>query len=301
MKSRARRPSTSACAAITFALPRGCAARVLAVEGHRRATDDRARVEREQRILREPLAEQLQHACGLEDRHRRRYHRGRSGRVTALRRDLQRPAGGSAARNDRQTRIARAVLEADGDIGGVGQRPQCVPRKLSRLAESSSSPVMMTTDPRIVQGAGGMQGLERVDDDHVPALHVDDAGPARFGGARSARIAGTGVRVEHGVQMTDEQHVRAAPGMFRDQVPGPFERGAVHPACAEPERVELRPEPVADRAHAGQVRVPLLMLTTASSRATAASFSRSTAATMRCSTESSGGERISVHGHHHAR
>ena len=45
-------------------------------------------------------------------------------RVTALARHLQRPPGGAAACDDGEARIAGAVLEADRDVGGVGQVTQ---------------------------------------------------------------------------------------------------------------------------------------------------------------------------------
>ena len=83
----------------------------------------------------------------------------------------------------------------------------------------------------------------------------------------AARSAGTGGRLEHGVEVADQQEVRPAPTVFRDQVPGAIERRAVHPSRAEAERVELRPKPVAHRAYAREVRRAAVDVHDGSSRA----------------------------------
>ena len=69
---------------------------------------------------------------------------------------------------------------------------------------------MITLMRASVQRARRLQGLQRVDDDDVAALHVDDPGPARLGWREPLEPLERVVGVEDGVQVTDQQDVRAA-------------------------------------------------------------------------------------------
>ena len=105
-----------------------------------------------------------------------------------------------------------------------------------------------------VERAGGLERLERGDDDDVAPLHVDDARPLRGLVVDPLRNVWNGLsRLEHRVEVADEDDARPAAGMVGDQVPGALERRAVHPRRLEAERVELLAEEIADGAHAGEV------------------------------------------------
>ena len=82
--------------------------------------------------------------------------------------------------------------------------------------------------------------------DDVAPLHVDDAGTSRLGRGEPFESLERVIRIEHRVEMANQQDVRAATVMFRNEVPGTVERCAVHPTRPEAHRVELRAEAIAD-------------------------------------------------------
>src|SRR5262249_17830987 len=60
-------------------------------------------------------------------------------------------------------------------------------------------------------------------------------------------------RLEDGVQMPDEQQLRAGTRMLGDEMPGPLEGLPVDPGRLEPECVELRAKDVADLPHSCEI------------------------------------------------
>ena len=97
---------------------------------------------------------------------------------------------------------------------------------------------------------GGFERLQRVDDDDVAALHVDDAGTA--GGVRVEpfEFLERAVALEDGVEVADQEDLRGRAGMAGDEVAGALPRGAVHPPRLEAERIELGAKDSADLADA---------------------------------------------------
>ena len=124
--------------------------------------------------------------------------------------------------------------------------------------------------------AGRLQRLQRLDDDDVAALHVDDAGAARVRLVDPLELLERAVRFEHRVEMADQQDLRSRPGMLGDEVPGALERRAVDPPRLEAERVELRRKTLPTSRTPSKFCVPLLMLTTRSSSASASLLCAST-------------------------
>ena len=109
-------------------------------------------------------------------------------------------------------------------------------------------------DRDVVERAGLVQRLERLDDDDVAALHVGDARAARdiavaFEGLERA------VLLEDRVQMTDQEEPLAARAHpLGDEVAGPLERERHrHPPHVEAQRFQLGGEEVGDGAYAARV------------------------------------------------
>src|SRR5262249_4994637 len=92
--------------------------------------------------------------------------------------------------------------------------------------------------------------------DDVAALHVDDARPPGGPVAEQLELLKRAVRLEHGVEMADQQNLPAASGVLGDEVPGASPGTAVDPSRLEAEPLETRHEDVADALHAGQIVRP---------------------------------------------
>ena len=107
-----------------------------------------------------------------------------------------------------------------------------------------------------VERAGRAERLERLDDDDVAALHVDDAWPARLPVAQPLELLERTVGLEHRVEMADQEHPAARPRALRHEMPRALEWSAVHPPGREPQRFELGREQLSDFAHAGMVPGP---------------------------------------------
>ncbi len=104
-----------------------------------------------------------------------------------------------------------------------------------------------------VELSGILQCAQRVKQNHVAALHVDDSGPARRAVVQPLEALKRTARLIHGVQVTDEQYLLARPRMFGDEMAGAAKRCAVDPPRLKPERVELRAQYVGDLPDAGEV------------------------------------------------
>ena len=123
----------------------------------------------------------------------------------------------------------------------------------SGAPDSSSSPSNTTVTFMRSSSPPSFSALERVQDDDVAALHVDDARAARRRIVQPLEALKRTARLEHRIEVPDEEYLGSGPRMLGDQVAGAMERRAVDPASREAERVELRPEHVADLTHAGEV------------------------------------------------
>jgi hypothetical protein len=98
-----------------------------------------------------------------------------------------------------------------------------------------------------------LQRCERRKRDHESALHVGRSRTAHGLRIDALEALERMIRLEHGIEMADQQHVPAAAWMLGDQVPGASERGAIFPAHLEPERFEARPQHIRDTAHAREI------------------------------------------------
>lgn len=113
-----------------------------------------------------------------------------------------------------------------------------------------------------MQNYGDVQGVEKRcvvqsaqcrERYHDAALHVGRSRALRDMGIDALEFLQWTRRLEHGVQMSDEQHMRTVAFAFGDQMAGACETLATHPACFEAQCPELGREQIADRTHAGEI------------------------------------------------
>ena len=165
----------------------------------------------------------------------------------------QLPSRGAATRGDGIPRIARSVLEPDRHIGssrGCNQR-------LASLAQRTTWIFLVTShddgEVHVLQDAGRVERFERLHDDDVAALHVDDA--RTLGGllVDALEFLERTVGLEHGIEMPDQENPDAAAGMFRHEMAGAAPFRSVDPRGLEAKPVECRTKDRAHLAHAGVV------------------------------------------------
>lgn len=108
-------------------------------------------------------------------------------------------------------------------------------------------------DVHAIERAHRLQRFERLDDDDVAALHVDDAGALRRVRVNALELLKRAVGFEDRVEMSDEQRARSGARMIRHQMSRAAKRRAVHPRRREPQRVKLRAKQRANRFDAGVV------------------------------------------------
>ena len=111
-----------------------------------------------------------------------------------------------ATADDGAPRIAGAVLEADGDIDAFRRRDERRSRDVLRVAGRLLVAGHHDRHVHAVERAGGLQRLQRLDDDDVAALHVDDARPAGLTVVEPLELLKRAVGLEHGVEMADEEN-----------------------------------------------------------------------------------------------
>ena len=150
-------------------------------------------------------------------------------------------------------RIAGAILEADRDIHALRRRDERRARHILRIAGRLLVAGHHDRHVHAVERASGLQRLQRLDDDDVAALHVDDARTAGLALVQPLELLKRTVGLEHGVEMADQENAPARPRALGDEMSGALERRSVDPAGREPQRVELGGEQLADLAHAGKV------------------------------------------------
>src|SRR5512132_2723183 len=129
-------------------------------------------------------------------------------------RRAKRPGASAPARDDGGSRITRAVLEAEcvPRAGcGVDQRAA---RQLDGLARFLLVAIEDDGDVHLVEHAGVAQRAERVEENDVAALHVDDAGTFRRRVVQSLEALERTVRLEHRIEMSDQQDLRTGAGML---------------------------------------------------------------------------------------
>ena len=205
------------------------------------------------RLAGEALAKRVEDPRRFEDRAGAKVRPEDLRRVSGDALHGQPPAGRPAARDHGMRRIAVAVLEADRHRRALGRRDQ----RLARAIQRPSGVFLVAGHDDVnvhpIELAGRFERLQRLDDDDVAALHVDDAGSARRVGVEPLELLERTVAFEDGVEMADQQDLLRAPGMDGHQMAGALPRGAVDPLCLEAERVELGAEDRADLPDAVEV------------------------------------------------
>ncbi len=165
----------------------------------------------------------------------------------------QLPGRRSTPSDDGRPRIASTVLEADRDLdslrGGDERRPRDLLWVTRRLLVAGHHDRHVHT----VERTGRLQRLERLHDDDVAALHVDDAWPAGLPVVEPLELLKRAVGFEDRVEMPDEEKTPARPCTLRDEMARALERRSVDPAGREPQRVELGREQLPHLANASDV------------------------------------------------
>jgi hypothetical protein len=119
--------------------------------------------------------------------------------------------------------------------------------------EGAAGPLLIAgqhdLQPQAVEHARCPQGAQRLEDDDVPALHVDHPRPAGSRVVQPLEALERTVLLEHGVEVPDQQDAGSQRATHRHEVPRALELRAVHPPRGESQRIELGPEQVARRPH----------------------------------------------------
>ena len=131
----------------------------------------------------------------------------------------------AAPRDDRRVRIARARPRSLTPPAIASPLRRALARAASSGAPaSSSSPCITTVMFRPSSSARRLERPERLDDDDVPTLHVDDAGAARGRVAQPLEFLKRAARLEHRVEVSDQQKTRAAPVRSATRCPARLKR-----------------------------------------------------------------------------
>ena len=204
---------------MTLSLPNAEPRACVDVEIDLRAADHQRRVERQVRLPGQLLAERVEDARRLEDRAGADVVPEDLRRVRRLAGDRQRPRRRAAPSDDRGLRVAGAVLEPDRDVRALGRSDERCPRDVLRIARRLFVAGHHDGDVHAVERAGRLQRVERLDDDDVAALHVDDARPARAALVEPFELLKRAVGLEHGVEVADEQKRWPGRALLRDRCP----------------------------------------------------------------------------------
>src|ERR1043166_5716694 len=166
--------------------------------------------------------------------------RGVSGRAN-------RPGACAAPRNDSGAGIRSAVFESQrngGTLRCIDQGPPC---GSDRRAGIFLVPVVYHGDIQSIECTGRLQGLQRIEQNDISTFHVDDARSASGGVIQTLEPLEWARRLEHGVEMPDQQDLRAWPRMLGHEMAGAMKSSSVDPSCAEAERIELPAQDVSHR------------------------------------------------------
>src|SRR5512132_4653871 len=134
--------------------------------------------------------------------------------MSGVPRDAKRPGASAPARDDGGSRITRAVLEAECVPCARGRVDQRTAGQLDGLAGFLLVAVEDDGDVHPVEHAGVAQRAERVEENDVAALHIDDAGAFRRRIVQSLEALERTVRLEHRIEMSDQQDLRTGAGML---------------------------------------------------------------------------------------
>jgi len=102
----------------------------------------------------------------------------------------------------------------------------------------------------------GIQRPQRLENDDVAALHVGHARAASAVSVQQFEVLERAVGLEHGIEMPDQQKMRARMAVAHDQVTGPVEFGAVDPFGLETGPAEGGREQLAHFPHTLEVERP---------------------------------------------
>ena len=210
------------------------------------------------RLARQRLAKGVEDPGGLEDRPVADIRAEDLRRVRGLTGDRQRPGRRPSAADDRASGIAGAILESDRHVHALRCRNQRGAGHILRIAGCLLVTGHHDRHVHAVERASGVERLQRLDDDDVAPLHVDDPGAAGLALVQALEFLKRAVGLEHRIEVTDEEETTARPRPLRDQMAGALERRSVDPAGREAQAVELGREHLPYLAHAGKVLCPAI-------------------------------------------
>ena len=120
-------------------------------------------------------------------------------------RRAERPRSGASPRDHRRPWITGTVLEPERRGCASGGVDECLARQLHWCARFLLVAVEHDRHVHPGENPSVLHRAQRLEDDHVAALHVDHAGPA-CGGIRLALEAlERAARLEHRIEMPDEE------------------------------------------------------------------------------------------------
>src|SRR5690242_17527933 len=129
-------------------------------------------------------------------------------------RRTQRPPFVATTRDHRYVRIPRSVLEADGGGGPLRRLHESAASLRERRPGVLLVAVVHDADVHAVEQPPRAERAQSRDDDDVTTLHVDDAGAPSGGIVQPLKMLEGAARLENGVEMADEEQLRAGPRMF---------------------------------------------------------------------------------------
>ena len=149
--------------------------------------------------------------------------------------------------------LPRQILEFERVIGGSAGRDQIGAGGRDRRSRPLLVAGQDDGDVGAVERSGRLHRAKRGDDHDEPAFVVADAGP---GGAVAPALEALerAVRLEHGVEMADQQHVAPRPLAGRDEMAGAAGCAHVGPADVEAERLQLGADQRPDLRDPGEVQ-----------------------------------------------
>ena len=111
-------------------------------------------------------------------------------------------------------------------------------------------------DAQLVEHARRLERSQRFDDDDVPALHVDDAGTARRRVAQPLELLERTARLEHRIEVPDQQDPRTRPFRSATRCPARLKPAPSTHFVVKPNASSSRPKRIADLTDAGEVHRP---------------------------------------------
>ena len=140
---------------------------------------------------------------------------------------------------------------ARGALRRVDERARA--RRRRGVPASSSSPSNTTVDVHPVELPGVLQRSQRVKENDVAALHVDDARAARGRVVQPLELLKRTARLEHRIEVADEQYLWPGARMLGDEWPARWNAAPSTQRVVNPSASNCGAQHVAHLPHAGEV------------------------------------------------